>query len=123
MSKKIALLLATMIVSMLLLAGCGGGDKKAAAPAAPAAGGNKLIIYTSMKESLIGGIVEGFKKKNPGIEVDYQSAGAGKLMAKIAAERQSGKILADIIWTSEVPDFYNMKKESIFFLAILNYQV
>ena len=113
MSKKIALLLATMIVSMLLLAGCGGGDKKAAAPATPAAGGNKLIIYTSMKESLIGGIVEGFKKKNPGIEVDYQSAGAGKLMAKIAAERQSGKILADIIWTSEVPDFYNMKKEGM----------
>ena len=113
MSKKIALLLATMIVSMLLLAGCGGGDKKAATPATPAAGGNKLIIYTSMKESLIGGIVEGFKKKNPGIEVDYQSAGAGKLMAKIAAERQSGKILADIIWTSEVPDFYNMKKEGM----------
>jgi iron(III) transport system substrate-binding protein len=34
-------------------------------------------------------------------------------MAKIAAERQSGKILADIIWTSEVPDFYSMKKEGI----------
>ena len=113
MSKKITLLLATMMVSILLLAGCGGGDKKAATPATPAAGGNKLIIYTSMKESLIGGIVEGFKKKNPGIEVDYQSAGAGKLMAKIAAERQSGKILADIIWTSEVPDFYNMKKEGM----------
>jgi iron(III) transport system substrate-binding protein len=96
----------------ILLAGCGGSDK-AATPAAPATGGKKLIIYTSMKESLIGGIVEGFKKKNPGIEVDYQSAGAGKLMAKIAAERQSGKILADIIWTSEVPDFYNMKKEGI----------
>ncbi|MDR2503145.1 MAG: ABC transporter substrate-binding protein [Deltaproteobacteria bacterium] len=66
-----------------------------------------------MKESLIGGIVDGFKKKNPGIAVDYQSAGAGKLMAKIAAERESGKILADIIWTSEVPDFYNMKKEGL----------
>jgi len=72
-----------------------------------------LIIYTSMKESLIGGIVEGFNKKFPDIAVDYQSAGAGKLMAKIAAERESGKILADIIWTSEVPDFYNMKKEGI----------
>ena len=34
-------------------------------------------------------------------------------MAKIAAERQSGKILADVIWTSEVPDFYKMKKEGI----------
>ena len=72
-----------------------------------------LIIYTSMKESLISGIVEGFNKKYPDVAVDYQSAGAGKLMAKIAAERESGKILADIIWTSEVPDFYSMKKEGI----------
>ena len=109
MSKKSILLLAIVMLCSMLFAGCGGSDKKAA----PAAGGKKLIIYTSMKESLISGIVEGFKKTNPGIEVDYQSAGAGKLMAKIAAERQSGKILADIIWTSEVPDFYNMKKEGI----------
>ena len=72
-----------------------------------------LIIYTSMKESLIGGIVEGFNKKYPDVAVDYQSAGAGKLMAKIAGERDSGKILADIIWTSEVPDFYSMKQEGI----------
>ncbi|GHT00655.1 ABC transporter substrate-binding protein [Synergistales bacterium] len=72
-----------------------------------------LIIYTSMKESLIGGIAEGFKKKFPDIAVDYQSAGAGKLMAKIAAERESGKILADLIWTSEVPDFYSMKQQGI----------
>ena len=105
--KKGALLLAIVMVFSILLAGCGGGDKKAATPAA---GGKKLIIYTSMKESLISGIVDGFKKKHPGIEVDYQSAGAGKLMAKIAAERQSGKILADVIWTSEIPDFYSMKK-------------
>jgi len=111
MRKKGILLLAIVVLCSMLFAGCGGGEKKADKPAAPA--GKKLVIYTSMKESLIGGIVEGFKKQNPGIEVDYQSAGAGKLMAKIAAERQSGKILADIIWTSEVPDFYNMKKEGI----------
>jgi iron(III) transport system substrate-binding protein len=110
MSKKSSFLLAAITVFSLLLSGCAGGEKKGAAPAAS---GGKLIIYTSMKESLIGGIVDGFKKKNPGVEVDYQSAGAGKLMAKIAAERQSGKILADIIWTSEVPDFYNMKKEGV----------
>lgn len=111
MGKKSIFLLTAVVLCSFLLAGCGGGDDKKAA--APAGASKKLIIYTSMKESLIGGIVDGFKKKNPGIEVDYQSAGAGKLMAKIAAERQSGKILADIIWTSEVPDFYNMKKEGI----------
>ncbi len=111
MGKKGIILLTVVLACSFMFAGCGGGDKKAATPAP--AGGKKLIIYTSMKESLIGGIVDGFKKKNPGIEVDYQSAGAGKLMAKIAAERQSGKILADVIWTSEVPDFYAMKKEGI----------
>ena len=111
MNKKSIWLVAIIMLCSFLFAGCGGGDKKAAG--ANTAGGKKLIIYTSMKESLIGGIVEGFKKQNPGIDVDYQSAGAGKLMAKIAAERQSGHILADVIWTSEVPDFYNMKKDGI----------
>lgn len=112
MKRRGILLLAFVLLCSMLLAGCGGGDKKASAPGA-GKDDNKLIIYTSMKESLIRGIVDGFKQKNPGIEVDYQSAGAGKLMAKIAAERQSGSILADVIWTSEVPDFYNMRKEGI----------
>jgi len=113
MKKSLVLfLIAVMALSTALLTGCGGGPKQESKDGG-AAKGNKLVIYTSMKESLISGIVEGFKKKNPGIEVDYQSAGAGKLMAKIAAERQSGHILADVIWTSEVPDFYMMKKEGI----------
>lgn len=108
MRKSNIFLLIAVLVCSMVFAGCGSDDKKDQKSAA-----NKLIIYTSMKESLISGIVEGFKKQNPGVEVDYQSAGAGKLMAKIAAERQSGRILADIIWTSEVPDFYNMKKEGL----------
>ncbi|MDL2267215.1 ABC transporter substrate-binding protein [Desulfovibrio sp. OttesenSCG-928-G15] len=73
----------------------------------------KMILYTSMKESLIGAIVEAFKKQHPDVTIDYQSAGAGKLMAKIAAERQAGKVLADVLWTSEVPDFYNLKAEGM----------
>ncbi len=112
MAKKTSILaMLFVMIATMLVAGCGGGEKKAEAP--KAASGNKLIIYTSMKESLIKGIVKGFEKKYPDIQVDYQSAGAGKLMAKIAAERQSGQILADVIWTSEVPDFYKMKKEGI----------
>lgn len=109
--KKLLMAASCLVVAAMAMTGCGGGEKKEAAPAAE--GGQKLIVYTSMKESLISGIVNGFKAQNPGIEVDYQSAGAGKLMAKIAAERQSGQILADIIWTSEVPDFYKMKEEGI----------
>lgn len=108
MQKKTCLWLLSMLMLVtMLIAGCGGSEEKKSDTS------NKLIVYTSMKESLIKGIVDGFKKANPGIDVDYQSAGAGKLMAKIAAERQSGKILADVIWTSEVPDFYKMKEEGI----------
>ncbi len=73
----------------------------------------KLFVYTSMKESMIGGLKTAFTKKHPEIKLDFQSAGAGKLMAKIAAERESGKILADVLWTSEVPDFYQLKANGL----------
>lgn len=73
----------------------------------------KLYVYTSMKESMISEIKTAFAKKHPDIKLDYQSAGAGKLMAKIAAERESGKILADVLWTSEIPDFYQLKSQGL----------
>ena len=73
----------------------------------------KLFVYTSMKESMIGELKTAFVKKHPEIKLDFQSAGAGKLMAKIAAERESGKILADVLWTSEVPDFYQLKANGL----------
>ena len=73
----------------------------------------KLYVYTSMKESMISEIKTSFAKKHPDIKLDYQSAGAGKLMAKIAAERESGKILADVLWTSEIPDFYQLKSQGL----------
>ncbi|MBR6712385.1 MAG: ABC transporter substrate-binding protein [Selenomonadaceae bacterium] len=112
MLKKI--FTATLLLLMLLMTGCGGGDKPAdTGDKKTNKPGSKLVIYTSMKESLIGGIVEGFKAKYPDIDVDWQSAGAGKIMAKLEAERQSGHLMADIIWTSEVPDFYQMKNEGL----------
>lgn len=105
--KKFFILLMTIFMTVFMV-GCGDdeGSNKIK-------NDKKLVIYTSMKESLIGGIVAGFKEKYPDIEVDYQSAGAGKIMAKLAAERQSGHLMADIIWTSEVPDFYQMKNEGL----------
>ena len=111
MFKKIFMV--TFLLVALLLTGCGGDNSNNTDGADNKKSANKLVIYTSMKESLIGGIVEGFKAKNPGIEVDWQSAGAGKIMAKLEAERQSGHLMADIIWTSEVPDFYQMKNEGL----------
>lgn len=73
----------------------------------------KLFVYTSMKESMTVDLKAALAKQHPDIKVDFQSAGAGKLMAKIAAERESGKIMADVLWTSEVPDFYQLKAQGL----------
>jgi iron(III) transport system substrate-binding protein len=82
--------------------------------ATTALAGEKLMVYTSMKETLIGKLRDAFMKKHPEVAFDYYSAGAGKLMAKVAAERQAGKLTVDVLWHSEVPDFYQLKKEGIF---------
>jgi len=108
MGRRVLFFVLSLFSLSLFLTGCGDTaenkepEKK-----------QKLLIYTSMKDSLIGGIVDGFKREHPDIEVEYKTAGAGKLMKQIAEEKRDGKILADIIWTSEVPDFYQMKEEGI----------
>lgn len=104
MKKTIVTILCLLLITTSIFAG---GSKESEA------GRKKLMVYTSMKESLIGGIRDTFKAKYPDIEFDYYSAGAGKLMAKIAAERQAGKIACDILWTSEVPDFIGLRKEGV----------
>jgi len=84
------------------------------ASASAAAAAEQLTVYTSMKESLIGQIRDAFARRYPDIHFDYYSAGAGKLMAKIAAERQSGKLTVDVLWHSEVPDFIQLKRQGMF---------
>ena len=93
--------LGALVIAVALIA-CVGGV---------AVAGEQLMVYTSMKESLIGKLRDAFAKKHPEVSFDYYSAGAGKLMAKVAAERQTGKLTVDVLWHSEVPDFYQLKSE------------
>ena len=72
-----------------------------------------LVIYTSMKDSLMDALVVHFADNNPDIGVEVLIEGAGNLMIKIDEERDSGKIYADMIWTSEVPDFYYLKSQDL----------
>ena len=81
------------------------------APFSAAAG--SLTVYTSMKEALMGTLKEGFLKAHPDVELDYYIAGAGKIMSKIASERAAGGVLADVLWHSETPDFFDLKREGL----------
>lgn len=101
--KKTVLFVAVLAV-LLSFSGCTPKEKEEQQK-------QKLMVYTSMKEVIIGKVRDQFAAAYPDIEFDYYSAGAGKLMAKIAAERQSGRIACDVLWTSEVPDFISLKAQ------------
>ena len=105
MKKGLVVLLVLVLLSGAVFAQ-GGSESKSGEKM-------KLMVYTSMKENLIGSIRDAFLAKYPDIEFDYYSAGAGKLMAKIATERQAGNIACDVLWTSEVPDFIGLKREGV----------
>lgn len=83
------------------------------AGAVNAAAAGELVVYTSMKASLMEKIKEDFERNHPGVTLSYESSGAGKIMARLAADREKGQSLADVIWTSEVPDFYALKSDGL----------
>lgn len=74
---------------------------------------DSVVLYTSMKDTLADKLQDAFHEKYPGTELEYYSAGVGKLIEEIEAEREAGGIKADVIWTSEVPDFYRMRREGL----------
>jgi len=102
--RNVRVAVALILVGVLVLATCGVAFAR-----------QELIIYTSMKESMMGQIVEAFERAHPNIRVDHTTAGAGALMTKIAAERQSGRIIADILWHSEVPDFFHLRDAGLLY--------
>ena len=78
-----------------------------------AAQAEELVVYTSLKASLMEKLKEDFERGHPGVTLSYESAGASKTMARLAAEREEGQCLADVLWTSEVPDFYALKSDGL----------
>ncbi|MCL2108436.1 MAG: ABC transporter substrate-binding protein [Oscillospiraceae bacterium] len=74
---------------------------------------HEVILYTSMKDSLIDELAADFMELHPDTVVRVRIDGAGNLMARIEEQVESGQILADVIWTSEIPDFYDMKDRDL----------
>ena len=63
-------------------------------------GEDSLVIYSSQSLDLINPLVEDFKAKNPGINVDIIAAGGGELLKRIEAEKSNP--LGDILFGGSV---------------------
>lgn len=95
--------------SAALLAACAEPTESEDATA-PTGGGDEgetttLTVYTSEPEDKVDEINEAFMSANPDIEVEVYRAGTGDLNARIAAEKESGSIEADILWAADAPTF------------------
>ena len=59
-------------------------------------GKNALVIYVSHPLVIVNPLVDDFKAKNPGINVDVIAAGTGELLKRVESEKDNP--LGDILW-------------------------
>src|SRR5699024_5601221 len=64
-----------------------------------------ITVYTSEPEEKVDEINAAFMEANPDIKVEVYRAGTGDLNARIAAEKASGSIEADVLWAADAPTF------------------
>ncbi|MQP33273.1 extracellular solute-binding protein [Rhodococcus erythropolis] len=72
-----------------------------------------LTVYTSEPQAKIDALVASFTADNPGIDVKVYRAGTGDLNARIASERATGKVGADVLLAADAPTFEGYKAEDL----------
>lgn len=112
--KKTLAVLALVAMSLCFLA-CSKKD-------APSAAGNanknaslsgKVVIYTSMYQDVIDMMDEALAKEFPNLDIEFFYGGTGTLQAKIAAEKDAGKLGCDMLLIAEPAYSLEMKEAGI----------
>lgn len=73
----------------------------------------KVVIYTSMYQDIIDTIDEELEEKFPDCDIEFFQGGTGTLQAKIAAEKDSGKLGCDILMVAEPAYSLELKEAGI----------
>ena len=69
----------------------------------------RLLLYSTTKSSLLDELRTAFMQSHPDTRLDYKTGGAGELKARILAGTSQGERAPDLLWSSEIPDFYALK--------------
>ncbi len=87
--------MALSALALLALAGCDGGSSAGSVP-------NKSItVYTCVGDETIQPVIAEFEKANPGARVKLFRAPTGELNARVAGDKRSGGLRADVIWACD----------------------
>ena len=72
-----------------------------------------LNFYTSMQVDVVEDIIAAFERAHPGVTVDLIYSGSVELEQRIYAERDAGRIRADVIWAANPAFFLKLKAENL----------
>ncbi|WP_110588094.1 ABC transporter substrate-binding protein [Microbacterium suaedae] len=96
--------LATLGLTAVALAGCSSTSADPSSDDAPAEV-TTITLYTSEPQEKADELVAAFSEENPGIEVEVFRAGTGDLTTRVATERESGGIQADVFLAADAATF------------------
>jgi iron(III) transport system substrate-binding protein len=102
------LLVAILATAVLGTAACGSSSTSAAATAP------QLTLYTSVTQGTVTAVLNGFARRDPGVKVTVFRATTGQLNARIAADRHSGGLRADVIWGTDPLSMQSYAQQGLF---------
>jgi len=73
----------------------------------------EIDFYTSIPKTIAVELVEAFQAKYPNIKVNLVRSGTSKILAKLAAEVESGEIIADVVWVADPSGIINLKNQGL----------
>ena len=101
-------------LATIALAGCS-TSAPAADSSAPAGGAEEatITVYTSEPQEKADALVAAFNKVHPEVTVEIFRAGTGDLTTRVAAEKESGKVQADVFLAADAATFENYAAEGM----------
>lgn len=117
MPRHTTALALTALAASLTLAACSepAAEESDAAGATEGSGsaGGALTVYTSEPQEKIEELNAAFAQEHPDIEVEVFRAGTGDLTARIATERETGAIEADVLLAADTATFEGYKADDL----------
>lgn len=74
-----------------------------------------ILLYTSVPIEIITRLQAAFEEEHPDIKLDIFRSGTGTIAAKIAAEREAGRILADLVWVADYTYLEDLKRMDLLY--------
>lgn len=102
---------ALILAPLALLTACGGsaeGQTNSAevqGSAADSGPSGTLTVYTSEPQAKIDEIIDAYNEIEPDVDVQVFRAGTGELKTRVATEKATGQIHADVMLAADVPTF------------------